>query len=237
MNEVRPRPRTDHRRRRPNPNGIGARPDRVALWAVFMAVAAMIAAAASAHASSGGIGGAPAGKTAEGGAGCDTTGRLGARALALGDCGADVQTLNWILNSRSFGTAVPLGEEFELTTAKSVKGFQRRAGIGADGVVDARTASALVGGMRRDRASWYGPGFYGNRTACGIELTTRTVGVAHRGLPCGTKVTIGYQGDFLRTTVIDRGPFRQGVKWDLTNAARKRLGLDQTAVVHSAIVR
>ena len=37
--------------------------------------------------------------------------------------------------------------------------------------------------------SWYGPGFYGKRTACGLALTTTLIGVAHRSLPCGTKVT------------------------------------------------
>ena len=36
---------------------------------------------------------------------------------------------------------------------------------------------------------WYGPGFYGKRTACGYALTQSIVGVAHRTLPCGTKVT------------------------------------------------
>ncbi len=35
----------------------------------------------------------------------------------------------------------------------------------------------------------------------------RTVGVAHRRLPCGTEVTILYKGNYLTTEVIDRGPF------------------------------
>ena len=34
--------------------------------------------------------------------------------------------------------------------------------------------------------SWYGPGLYGNGTACGQRLTKGLVGVAHRTLPCGT---------------------------------------------------
>ena len=42
---------------------------------------------------------------------------------------------------------------------------------------------------RLDRnISWYGPGLYGNGTACGQKLTKGLVGVAHRTLPCGTKV-------------------------------------------------
>src|SRR3712207_8762999 len=39
-------------------------------------------------------------------------------------------------------------------------------------------------------STWYGPGFYGNRTACGQRLTTTILGVAHRTLPCGTKVAL-----------------------------------------------
>ena len=42
--------------------------------------------------------------------------------------------------------------------------------------------------------SWYGPGFYGNGTACGQTLTKELVGVAHRTLPCGTIVTFRYNG-------------------------------------------
>ena len=60
---------------------------------------------------------------------------------------------------------------------------------------------------RRDVATWYGPGLFGNRTACGKRLTRRTVGVAHRSLPCGTRVAIRYRGRLLRTRVIDRGPY------------------------------
>ena len=37
--------------------------------------------------------------------------------------------------------------------------------------------------------SWYGPGMYGSRTACGVTLTKSVMGVASRTLPCGTKVT------------------------------------------------
>src|SRR5690349_17548594 len=39
-------------------------------------------------------------------------------------------------------------------------------------------------------ASWYGPGFFGNRTSCGQTLTEDVVGVAHRSLPCGTFVQL-----------------------------------------------
>lgn len=55
--------------------------------------------------------------------------------------------------------------------------------------------------------TWYGPGFYGNRTACGVRYTRRIVGVAHRTLPCGTLVEFKWHGITATAPVIDRGPF------------------------------
>lgn len=64
--------------------------------------------------------------------------------------------------------------------------------------------------------SWYGPGFYGKRTACGYALTTTILGVAHRTLPCGTLVDFLYNGRSVTVPVIDRGPYVAGRQWDLT---------------------
>jgi hypothetical protein len=80
-------------------------------------------------------------------------------------------------------------------------------------------------------ASWYGPGFFGRETACGIKLTKRTVGVAHKKLPCGTKVEIYHRNRTLVVPVIDRGPFIAGRQWDLTQAAAEALGMRGTARV------
>jgi rare lipoprotein A (peptidoglycan hydrolase) len=73
-------------------------------------------------------------------------------------------------------------------------------------------------------ATWYGPGFWGEPTACGMVLTTTTVGVAHRKLPCGTQVTFNFNGRTTAATVIDRGPHRKGYAWDLTKKTAKQLG-------------
>ena len=61
---------------------------------------------------------------------------------------------------------------------------------------DARAASAVrrVIVYGQVTSTWYGPGFYGNRTACGQRLTRSTLGVAHRTLPCGTKVALRVNG-------------------------------------------
>src|SRR5258706_6144844 len=42
--------------------------------------------------------------------------------------------------------------------------------------------------------SFYGPGFYGNRTACGYARTKSLVVLAHRTFPCGTKATFRSPG-------------------------------------------
>lgn len=76
---------------------------------------------------------------------------------------------------------------------------------------------------RKQRATWYGPGLWGRRTACGERLKKRTVGVAHRRLPCGTKVTFHHRGRRVTARVIDRGPYVRGYKWDLTKRLARRL--------------
>jgi rare lipoprotein A (peptidoglycan hydrolase) len=82
-------------------------------------------------------------------------------------------------------------------------------------------------------ASWYGPGLYGNKLACGGRLSPGTVGVAHKTLPCGTKVTLRYKGRSLKTKVIDRGPYVGGRYYDLTAGAKAKLGFGSTGSVWS----
>ena len=85
------------------------------------------------------------------------------------------------------------------------------------------TAPAVApSGWRRDpEVSWYGPGFYGNRTACGLAYTKTIMGVAHRSLPCGTMVSFRNpkNGRVITVPVIDRGPYVAGRHWDLSGAA------------------
>ena len=96
-------------------------------------------------------------------------------------------------------------------------------GVGTDpaGVPDRKS-------MEKEIATWYGPGLWGNETACGRTLERRTVGVAHKHLPCGTEVTFLYKGNYLTTKVIDRGPFANDATWDLTQAAAKKLEFTET---------
>ena len=87
------------------------------------------------------------------------------------------------------------------------------------------------------KATWYGPGFFGKTTACGVTLAPDTVGVAHRSLPCGTQVSILYRGRTLVVPVIDRGPFANGADWDLTQAAAQALGITETSRVGELALR
>jgi rare lipoprotein A len=81
---------------------------------------------------------------------------------------------------------------------------------------------------RPAKASWYGPGFYGRTTACGIRMTRKLLGVAHRKLPCGAQVALTYNGEAITVPVVDRGPFKRGLNWDLTSAAATALGFTHT---------
>ena len=89
--------------------------------------------------------------------------------------------------------------------------------------------------MRSVGATWYGPGLYGNGTACGQTLRPGTIGVAHRTLPCGTTVKINYHGHSLVTKVIDRGPYTPGNDFDLTNGARLALDFEGVGQVRYAV--
>jgi len=86
-------------------------------------------------------------------------------------------------------------------------------------------------------ASWYGPGFYGNRTACGQVYTPETLGVAHLSLPCGTLVTLDYGARSITVPVIDRGPYVAGRAIDLSNATKLALGCGDLCTLRMRIGR
>ncbi|CAN5249972.1 hypothetical protein BH18CHL2_BH18CHL2_04050 [soil metagenome] len=85
-------------------------------------------------------------------------------------------------------------------------------------------------------ASWYGPGFYGNRTACGQVYSPAILGVAHRTLPCGTVVQLQYGGVTVTVPVIDRGPFIAGRTLDLSSATRAALGCSDLCTLRMQVL-
>ncbi len=80
------------------------------------------------------------------------------------------------------------------------------------------------------RATWFGPSDNGSTTACGVKLTTTVLGVAHRTLPCGTQVSILFKGREITVPVIDRGPYRSGVDWDMTQGTAAALNFTDTGL-------
>ncbi|HEV8151349.1 MAG TPA: septal ring lytic transglycosylase RlpA family protein [Solirubrobacteraceae bacterium] len=102
---------------------------------------------------------------------------------------------------------------------------------GADGRAMARRGAGRLTVFRRAQASWYGPGLFGNRLGCGGTLAPGTLGVAHRTLPCGTRVTLRHHGRMVRVPVVDRGPYAGNREFDLTAATRARLGFSGTGAV------
>jgi rare lipoprotein A len=77
---------------------------------------------------------------------------------------------------------------------------------------------------RSSVASWDGPGLYGNHMGCGGILTTRTWGVAHKSLPCGTRIRICMRR-CVYARVVDRGPYVAGRDLDLTKPVADAIGL------------
>jgi rare lipoprotein A len=166
-------------------------------------------------------------------------GTLRVRGVAPGDAGTNVR----IERSDASGLWVPVGAaqtagdgSFRASWRPDVAGrFTLRAVLDDSGSSQASAARSSpprpVTVYRPATASWYGPGFFGRRTACGGRLGRTTVGVAHRGLACGTPVAIAYRGKSIVVPVIDRGPFVRGIQWDLTGAAAKRLGVTVTSRV------
>jgi rare lipoprotein A len=76
-------------------------------------------------------------------------------------------------------------------------------------------------------ASWYGPGFFGNRTANGETYRPGTLTAAHRTLPFGTRVRVTNLNNGRNTVVRinDRGPFVGNRVIDLGHGAAQEVGL------------
>ena len=81
-------------------------------------------------------------------------------------------------------------------------------------------------------ASWYGPGFYGNRTANGEVYQPGTMTAAHRTLPFGTRVRVTnlWNGRIAVVRINDRGPFVGHRVIDLGHGAAHELGLVSSGI-------
>jgi peptidoglycan lytic transglycosylase len=75
-------------------------------------------------------------------------------------------------------------------------------------------------------ASWYGPGFHGNRTANGEVYDQNGLTAAHKTLPMPSmvRVTNLENGRSIEVRVNDRGPFEAGRVIDMTRRGAQLLG-------------
>nr|WP_204104085.1 septal ring lytic transglycosylase RlpA family protein [Spirulina major] len=79
----------------------------------------------------------------------------------------------------------------------------------------------------RGMASWYGPGFHGNRCANGEIYNQYGLSAAHRTLPFGTQVRVTNLNNN-RAVVVrinDRGPFIRGRIIDLSQGAAQAIDM------------
>ena len=88
--------------------------------------------------------------------------------------------------------------------------------------------SPVFSGLSRTgKASWYGPGFHGRRTASGEKFNQNVLTAAHRSLPFGARVRVTnhHTGRSVVVRINDRGPFIRGRIIDLSRASAHSLGL------------
>jgi rare lipoprotein A len=135
----------------------------------------------------------------------------------------------WKWAPTAHGTAASNGSFSAFWPANHIGRFQIRAVIEGRGGTSARASApsspVTVIVYRPSIATWYGPGSWGSKTACGVTLRKTTIGVANRTLPCGMPVAVYYHGKTMTVPVIDRGPYANHADWDLTAAAAKDLGM------------
>jgi rare lipoprotein A len=96
----------------------------------------------------------------------------------------------------------------------------------------ATPSAPRVRSVSTGEASWYGPGFYGNRTANGEVFRPGTLTAAHRTLPFGTKVRVTnlWNGRSAVVRINDRGPFHGRRVIDLAHGAANQLGLISSGI-------
>lgn len=68
-------------------------------------------------------------------------------------------------------------------------------------------------------------------SACGVELTPETRGIAHPVLPCGVDLVVALGDRQVRTEVVARGSATAGAEFALTEALARDLGLQGTQTI------
>ncbi|HEU4328383.1 MAG TPA: peptidoglycan-binding protein [Roseiflexaceae bacterium] len=170
------------------------------------------------------------GLTADGIVGSNTWSKL-VVSVDVGSTGDAVRGLQTQLRKHGY-TTVTVDGTYGSTTSTAVQDFKTKHYLTGGTLVGPTTWQEMTGTSgtssgtwRTAKASAYGPGFFGNRTACGQTLTISTIGVAHKTMACGTRLKFqGKSGQVVSVTVIDRGPYVDDREFDLTEATVKQMG-------------
>jgi rare lipoprotein A len=156
--------------------------------------------------------------------------RAGHRVVVVGTVAPAAAGLTAVLQVRRGGRWVALDRDRTSAGGRYVLRDRVRRPMSAKARVVVRSGGGMVrrragrlNAYRTAHASWYGPGLYGNHLGCGGTLTPSTIGVAHKTLPCGTRLTVRHGARSARVRVIDRGPYVAGREYDLTAATARRL--------------
>ncbi|KEF41957.1 MAG: lipoprotein [Cyanobium sp. CACIAM 14] len=152
---------------------------------------------------------------------------LGAAALLLSSSIAPAQAGSLTASPASGSSVAIRSTEYPSNWEKFVDQI-RPVPVAGHLIASAGPAPFGTGGqISTGRASWYGPGFFGSRTASGEVLRPGTLTAAHRTLPFGTMVRVTNLGNG-RSAVVrinDRGPFHGGRLIDLAHGAARELGV------------
>jgi rare lipoprotein A len=108
------------------------------------------------------------------------------------------------------------------------------AGVLLAGAAQAEPGSqAAETAFQSGKASWYGPGFHGRRTASGERFNSGAMTAAHRTLPFGSRVRVVNKktGRSVVVRINDRGPYAHGRIIDLSRASAEAIGLEGVASV------
>ncbi|BCM86030.1 hypothetical protein mvi_44910 [Methylobacterium indicum] len=106
-------------------------------------------------------------------------------------------------------------------------------GLAAAGAVGVTIQASTPAEAQSGKASWYGPGFQGRRTANGERFNTHALTAAHRRLPFGTRVRVTNtsNGRSVVVRINDRGPYVGGRVIDLSQASARAIGISGVARV------
>lgn len=97
---------------------------------------------------------------------------------------------------------------------------------GKDKDGDAKTQAKAAGKSFSGKASWYGPGFNGKKTASGEIFDMNKCSAAHLKLPFQTRVQVEdpRTGKTVIVKVNDRGPYVKTRVMDMSKGAATKLG-------------